>query len=195
MFEELNRGFTVPSPKVYREMTPIKRREMRDGLLYISPWLIGFTIFTFLPIVASLIFSFTDINITDGIFSSPEFVGLRNYVQLFNDPQIWTGSGSGTSGSMWITIKFGLISLPIMLFRDGSTVPTNVRPADTSRCLTGLTTTGVAPPGCPRAGLPGGLNRRRDNTIVLVRMFISRSDRSDRLRQSPLNIVVDPLAS
>jgi ABC-type sugar transport system permease subunit len=113
MFEELNRGFTIPSPKVYREMTPIKRREMRDGLLYISPWLAGFLIFTLLPIIASLIFSFTDINITDGILSKPEFVGLKNYVQLFNDPQIWTGGGSGTSGSLWITVKYGLIALPI----------------------------------------------------------------------------------
>ena len=116
MCEELNRGFTVPSPKIYREMTPIKRREMRDGLLYISPWLIGFTIFTLLPMIASLFFSFTSITITDGIFSSPDFVGLENYIQLFNDPQIWTGGGSGTSGSLWITVKFGLISLPIMLF-------------------------------------------------------------------------------
>ena len=113
MFEELNRGFKIPSPKAYREMTPIKRREMRDGLLYISPWLLGFTIFTFLPIIASLLFSVTNINITDGILNSPEFVGLKNYIQLANDPQIWTGSGSGTSGSLWITVKFGLIALPV----------------------------------------------------------------------------------
>ena len=73
MFEELNRGFTIPSPKIYREMSAIKRREMRDGLLYISPWLIGFVIFTFLPIVASLFFSYTDINITDGILNNPEW--------------------------------------------------------------------------------------------------------------------------
>jgi multiple sugar transport system permease protein len=116
MFEELNQGFTIPSPKTIRQMSPGKRREMRDGLLYISPWLIGFIIFTLLPMIASLFFSVTDINLTDGIFSSPDFVGLENYVQLFQDPQIWTGSGSGTSGSFWITIKFGLISLPVMLF-------------------------------------------------------------------------------
>ncbi len=113
MFEELNRGFTIPSPARYVKMTPAQRREMRSGLMYISPWLIGFFIFTFLPIVASLIFSFTDINITDGILSSPDFVGLKNYKQLATDPQIWTGAGSGTSGSLWITIKYGLIALPV----------------------------------------------------------------------------------
>ena len=116
MLEELNKGFQIPSPRVYREMSSIKRREMRSGLLYISPWLVGFFIFTFLPIIASLIFSFTDLNITDGILSSPEFVGLKNYQQMFNDPQIWTGGESGTAGSLWITIKFGLINLPIGIF-------------------------------------------------------------------------------
>ena len=78
MFEELNRGISIPSPKVYREMSPLKRREMRDGLLYISPWLLGFVLFTLLPIIASLIFSFTSISITDGILSKPNFVGFAN---------------------------------------------------------------------------------------------------------------------
>lgn len=116
MFEEITRGMPkLPSPSVYRQMSPLKRREMRDGLLFISPWLIGFFIFTFLPIIASLIFSFMDLSITDGILSTPKFVGLDNYQQMFNDPQIWTGSG-GTPGSMWITVRFGLIALPVGLF-------------------------------------------------------------------------------
>ncbi len=88
------------------------RREMRVGLTYLSPWLIGFVAFTFLPIIASLVFSFLDLKITDGILTRPEFVGLDNYVQLFRDPQIWTGD-SGTRGSLWITIRFGLIALPV----------------------------------------------------------------------------------
>jgi ABC-type sugar transport system permease subunit len=113
MFEQLDRGLPkIPSPSVYRKMSAIKRREMRQGLLFISPWLIGFFIFTLLPMIASLIFSFLDLDITDGILSSPDFAGLKNYKQVFTDPQIWTGS-SGTPGSMWITIRYGLIALPI----------------------------------------------------------------------------------
>ncbi len=62
MFQELNRGLPkLPTLRAYREMTPLKRREMREGLLFISPWLIGFLIFTLLPMVASLIFSFIDL--------------------------------------------------------------------------------------------------------------------------------------
>jgi multiple sugar transport system permease protein len=93
-------------------MTPLKRREMREGLLYISPWLIGFFVFTLLPILASLIFSFMNLRITDGVTSAPKFVGLDNYIQMVQDPQIWS-IGSGTRGSLWITIFFGAISLPV----------------------------------------------------------------------------------
>ena len=113
MFQELNRGLPkLPTIRAYREMTPLKRREMREGLLYISPWLIGFLIFTLLPILASLVFSFMDLRITDGILSSPKFVGLDNYAQMVKDPQIWS-IGSGTRGSLWITLFFGAISLPV----------------------------------------------------------------------------------
>ncbi|MEI2608118.1 MAG: sugar ABC transporter permease [Candidatus Promineifilaceae bacterium] len=113
MLDQLGRGLPqLPSLKAIREQTPMARREMRVGLTYLSPWLIGFVAFTFLPIIASLVFSFLDLKITDGILTRPEFVGLDNYVQLFRDPQIWTGD-SGTRGSLWITIRFGLIALPV----------------------------------------------------------------------------------
>jgi multiple sugar transport system permease protein len=88
---------------------------MRQALLFISPWLLGFLLFTLLPIIASLIFSFLDLSITDGILGSPKWVGLDNYIQMFQDPQIWTATG-GTIGSLWITIRFGLIALPIGIF-------------------------------------------------------------------------------
>jgi multiple sugar transport system permease protein len=115
MFEQLNQGLPqLPSWRAYRRMSSLKRREMREALGFIAPWLVGFVAFTFLPIVASLIFSFLNLKITDGILSRPEFVGLRNYEQMLRDPQIWTGN-SGTPGSLWITLRFGLIALPVGL--------------------------------------------------------------------------------
>ena len=115
MFQELNRGTpALPTPRAYRELTPLKRREMREGLLFISPWLIGFLVFTLLPILASLAFSFMNMKITDGILSPPKFVGLDNYIQMAKDPQIWS-IGGGTRGSLWITVLFGAISLPVGL--------------------------------------------------------------------------------
>jgi ABC-type sugar transport system permease subunit len=115
MFEQLSRGIPkLPTLRAFRQLTPLGRREMRQGLGFLSPWIIGFLAFTLLPIIASLIFSLLDMRITDGILSEPKFVGLENYVKLANDPQIWTGE-SGTRGSLWITVRFGLIALPVGL--------------------------------------------------------------------------------
>ena len=115
MLEQLSSGLPqLPSLRTYRRMSPIARHEMRTGLSFLSLWIFGFIVFTFLPIIASLIFSFLDLKITDGILSTPDFVGLNNYRQMFNDPQI-TGAG-GVRSSLWITVLFGMISLPIGIF-------------------------------------------------------------------------------
>jgi ABC-type sugar transport system permease subunit len=85
---------------------------MRTALIFLSPWILGFLAFTFLPIIASLLFSFMDLRITDQILGAPKFVGFDNYARLASDPQIWRGEG-GTQGSLWITVRFGLMALPI----------------------------------------------------------------------------------
>jgi ABC-type sugar transport system permease subunit len=115
MFEELsNIRKVLPSFRSFRNLPPLARREFRLGFLFLSPWIFGFLAFTLLPMLATLFFSFLNLSITDGILSAPKFVGLDNYRQLFRDPQVWsTGS---TPGSLWITIKFGLIALPVGIF-------------------------------------------------------------------------------
>jgi len=115
MFEELsNIRKAVPSLKSFRNLPSLARREFRWGMLFLSPWILGFLAFTFLPILATFFFSFLNLRITDGIFSRPDFVGFANYAQLFKDPQVW--STSTTPGSLWITIRFGLLALPIGIF-------------------------------------------------------------------------------
>lgn len=121
MLEQLSQKLPkLPSIATIRAMRPIARREMRNGLWMISPWLIGFTIFTFLPMMATLLFSFLELNITDGIFSSPKFVGFENYKQLWIDPQAGVNPmkwfSSATPSSMLITIRFALIALPVGIF-------------------------------------------------------------------------------
>ena len=112
MLEELsNVRKVLPSLKSFRNLPPLARREYRLGMLFLSPWIFGFLAFTLLPMLATLFFSFLNLRITDGILSTPDFAGLENYRQLFKDPQVW--SQSTTPGSLWITIKFGLIALPI----------------------------------------------------------------------------------
>lgn len=62
------------------------RREALEGYLFISPWLIGFLLFTLLPMLASLYFAFTDYS----ILAPPRWVGLANFEQMFfRDPRFW----------------------------------------------------------------------------------------------------------
>lgn len=62
----------------------LQRSETLAGLAFISPWFIGFLIFTAGPMVASLVLSLTDYN----ILQPPVFVGLANYQQLLADPKL-----------------------------------------------------------------------------------------------------------
>jgi len=52
------------------------------GYLFVLPWLLGFMLFTFYPILATLYLSFCDYR----VLSPPRWVGLENYRSLLTDP-------------------------------------------------------------------------------------------------------------
>ena len=56
------------------------------GYTFISPWFIGFFIFTAGPMVASLALSFTEYD----VLRPAEYVGLENYQELLEDPRLRT---------------------------------------------------------------------------------------------------------
>ncbi|MEU4193176.1 sugar ABC transporter permease [Kribbella sp. NPDC026611] len=64
--------------------SPLARREDRAGWLFVSPWALGFLIFTLGPMIASLVLSFTDYQ----MIQKPHAVGLENYRQLLDDPRV-----------------------------------------------------------------------------------------------------------
>ncbi len=78
-------------------------RRARWGYVFIGPWIIGFLAFTALPMIATLAFSFTNINLAQA--EPLQFVGLKNYEALLKDRQVWASLG--------ITLKFALIALPL----------------------------------------------------------------------------------
>jgi multiple sugar transport system permease protein len=82
---------------------PTTRRHVRNGLLFISPWLIGFCVFTLYPFVMSFYYSLT---IYDAI-QEPAWAGLQNYRELIRDPLIWK--------SLWNTIYYVMISVPLSI--------------------------------------------------------------------------------
>jgi multiple sugar transport system permease protein len=105
-------------PKTPRKQLSMSKREALYGYLFISPWLIGFLIFTIGPMLASLYFSFTDYNIVN----PPSWVGLANYAKIFSgipdairthspealgDPLFWK--------SLQVTLYYAMMALPLGL--------------------------------------------------------------------------------
>ena len=108
---------SLPSLRSFRKLSPLARREFKHGMVFLSPWIFGFLAFTLLPMLATLFFTFIDLKITDGILSTPKFVGLANYRQLFNDGQAGLNPSTwfqrGTPGALGVTVMFGAIALPV----------------------------------------------------------------------------------
>ena len=62
------------------------KRDARNFFLYTSPWIIGFIGLTAIPFFSSLILSFTQWD----ILTPPEWVGMENYRNLFQDSEFWS---------------------------------------------------------------------------------------------------------
>ncbi|MBP5908677.1 sugar ABC transporter permease [Streptomyces sp. LBUM 1478] len=94
------RGTGVPQPD------PPARRRRREGAawVFLSPWVLGATVLTLLPMAVSLYLSFTDYD----LFNAPSWVGLRNYTQMFTeDPRYWR--------SVATTLLYVVIAVPLQL--------------------------------------------------------------------------------
>jgi multiple sugar transport system permease protein len=91
--------------------SPRARRDLWLGLAFVSPWIVGFVIFTFYPILASLYYSFCEYR----VLSPPHWVGLRNYIELFTDREYFLQSLLNTA-FMFLELPLALIlSLAIAL--------------------------------------------------------------------------------
>ncbi|RVX42821.1 carbohydrate ABC transporter membrane protein 1 (CUT1 family) [Nonomuraea polychroma] len=73
-----------PSPSKVPRRRSTRFVETRAALLFISPWLIGFFIFTAWPVINSAYLSLTDYD----VINDPNFIGFDNYVTLFEDPKV-----------------------------------------------------------------------------------------------------------
>lgn len=63
-------------------------RDLAKGLAFISPWLIGFALFTAIPIGLSLYYSFCDFALTSPTRGAV-WIGLSNYRELVGDVLFW----------------------------------------------------------------------------------------------------------
>lgn len=75
--------------------------EVAMALGFILPSLIGFLVFFAWPLVRGIQLSFTDWN----LLGKASYVGLENYVKLFQDGEFWN--------SLWVTVQYVLWNIPI----------------------------------------------------------------------------------
>ena len=72
------------------------------GYAFISPWIVGFLMFTAFPFLSSIVLSFTRYN----IISPPVWVGAANYrTMAHSDPLFWN--------SLAVTVKFAVLAVPL----------------------------------------------------------------------------------
>jgi multiple sugar transport system permease protein len=104
--ELLNREKSTEKLVRLSKLTPLARREALTGLAFISPWIIGFLAFTLIPMIASLVFSLTNLRL--GMDRPVQWNNFENYKTLFIDPQV--------GKSLLVVAKFSLFALPIGIF-------------------------------------------------------------------------------
>ena len=79
---------TAAARRPVSQRRPARRRTRRYGsvALFMSPWIIGFSVFILYPMIASLYYSFTNYDLLE----DPTWVGWQNYRFMFTkDPQFW----------------------------------------------------------------------------------------------------------
>lgn len=84
-------------------MTAAVRKRLGLGLLFISPWLIGFAVFGIYPIVMAVYYSFCDYD----VLREPVWVGPLNYQDMWTDDLFWK--------SLKNTLIYAAFSVPLGL--------------------------------------------------------------------------------
>lgn len=83
-----------------------RRAQVRLAVALVTPAVILVVVFFLYPLASAIYYSLIDFN---GVDPSPPFVGLSNYVQMFQDPEVWHALRNNL---IWIVI--GTIS-PIVI--------------------------------------------------------------------------------
>jgi len=79
------------------------QREAWVGLLFLSPWLIGFVLLKALPILAALVLSLTNFHMLTP--EATKFIGVENYLHFFRDAE----AGANLFGSL----SYFLLTVPL----------------------------------------------------------------------------------
>lgn len=97
-------GLFRPRPASRRGGTSLKKREGQVAFLFLLPTLIGLLVFKVYPIILAFGSSFMARSFRT---SQTIFVGLENYISIFQDPVFWK--------SFWVTVVFNVITNPLQV--------------------------------------------------------------------------------
>jgi len=78
------------------------KRDLFWGILFITPWILGFIMFYLYPTVASLFYSFAD----KALMNQANFVGLTNYIQLLTADELF-------GKAIYNTVYMVLVGVPL----------------------------------------------------------------------------------
>lgn len=93
-----------------RPLTRQERRNLLIGLLFASPWIIGFLGFTVYPIASSFYYSFTRYD----LMRPPAFLGLDNYINLFTNDDDFRVVAYNTLWWVMFSAPLGVLSAFLM---------------------------------------------------------------------------------
>jgi len=93
------------APSVKRKGLKRRQKETVAFYFFILPWILGFLIFVFTPMIASAYLSFTQFS----VMSPPEWIGVANFVQMFQTPLFWQSLGN-TLFMVALDLPLGLLA-------------------------------------------------------------------------------------
>ena len=77
----------VPGALVPPGSATLAQQRVRAAWLFLAPMIVALLLVAAWPLIRTILFSFTDANLSD--LSNWEFIGLANYIYLFEDPLWW----------------------------------------------------------------------------------------------------------
>ncbi|MBI9104867.1 MAG: sugar ABC transporter permease [Spirochaetales bacterium] len=80
-----------------------QRKDAMTAFLFILPWIVGFLLFTMIPIFQSLYYSFTKFN----LITSPKFIGLENFVRIFTEDERVPGALLNDAFMVFVGLPLG----------------------------------------------------------------------------------------